>query len=97
MGKKKPSLKKVIDKMADGLCLPPPLVDGPSGPLMHGGPEMFGGGPPKVACGKKDEQRMYFALADIREELDDLKRCMRALLHHHGIDYMELLKAKHCG
>lgn len=88
MGKKKPSLRSVIDKMADGLCMPPGSTDP--------GVQDWGVAN-KATCLKKDEQRIYFALADLREDIDDLKRCMKALLHHNDIDYMDLLKAKRIG
>jgi hypothetical protein len=94
MGKKKPSLKKVIDKMADGYCLPPPMLHGsaeaPNNHMSHAADWVC----PKAPCLKNDEQRIYYALADLREEIDDMKRCIRALLAHNGIDYLEVIKTK---
>lgn len=45
-----------------------------------------------MGVGKAEDQRIVYAIADLRDELESLRRCIRALLEHHGLDYAEVLR-----
>jgi hypothetical protein len=84
MGKKK-SFKRLIDNMAEGYTCGNPT------PCRE--KQVIGQCPIPYQKNNED-QRIFYAIADIRDEIEDIKKCIRALLSHQGIDYSDVLKRR---
>lgn len=58
---------------------------------FHRDPIMMSGCAP-AGIAKTDEHRLVYAIADMRDELETLRRCVKALMERQGIDYAEVMK-----